>query len=310
MTKLALLGPQRHHQTISEAVRDFGLDRPLAAITAGWQEREAEIEELDAHLGQKTVNLLLHQRGDDVFSKDAEYQKAHRKHQENLRRLQELYRLRLNHAQATVGELLGRSRPIADLLEPEIEDAIQVVRQLDEHHLDRIRQLNREFEEKFPAASREAVAQHREELEKVLDQCGGLLIAGGHVAVLLNRMRLFGINELWGKKPIIAWSAGAMVLGERVVLFHDSPPQGPGYAEVFEAGFGRFGDLIPLPHGHKRLLLDNQRRVTIFARRFGYAHCAVLAEKSRIDHIEDHWIPRRGIRKLEPNGSVIDMEAL
>ena len=30
------------------------------------------------------------------------------------------------------------------------------------------------------------------------------------MAILLNRMRLFGVMELAGSRPILAWSAGAM----------------------------------------------------------------------------------------------------
>ena len=90
----------------------------------------------------------------------------------------------------------------------------------------------------------------------------------GHVAVLLNRLRIFKLEPMLAQKPIIAWSAGAMVLAKRIVLFHDTPPQGKGFAEVFEAGLGLYSNLIPLPHAAKRLQLDNPTRVSIFARRF------------------------------------------
>jgi hypothetical protein len=46
------------------------------------------------------------------------------------------------------------------------------------------------------------------------------------VAVLVNRLRLFGLGDLVADKTVFAWSAGAMAVSERVVLFHDDPPQG------------------------------------------------------------------------------------
>ena len=80
-----------------------------------------------------------------------------------------------------------------------------------------------------------------------------MLIAGGHVAVLVNRLRLFGMRALLGHKPIAAWSAGAMALTTRVLLFHDRPPQGAGNAEIFEHGLDLVPDAVFLPHAATRL---------------------------------------------------------
>src|SRR5437764_598914 len=74
----------------------------------------------------------------------------------------------------------------------------------------------------------------------LIRRTSALAIAGGHVAVLLNRLRLFGILALAEGRTIIAWSAGAMAVSDRIVLFHDSPPQGPGNPEVLGAGLGLF----------------------------------------------------------------------
>ena len=50
-----------------------------------------------------------------------------------------------------------------------------------------------------------------------------------------------------------------MAISERVVLFHDSPPQGPGAAEVLDAGLGLVGDVVVLPQPEFRLRLDDRR---------------------------------------------------
>jgi hypothetical protein len=67
-----------------------------------------------------------------------------------------------------------------------------------------------------------------------------------------------------------------MVVAERVVLFHDSPPQGAGNAEVLDAGLGRCKGLVPLPHASRRLRLNDPVRVSIMARRFRPDHCITL----------------------------------
>src|SRR5436309_2408785 len=87
---------------------------------------------------------------------------------------------------------------------------------------------------------------------------GRTSIAGGHVASLLNRLQLFGIGELAAGKSIFAWCGGAMVVTERVVLFHDSPPQGTGAPEVLDAGLALVGDVVAFPQPEFRLALGDR----------------------------------------------------
>ena len=310
MVRVVLLGPQRHNQTIARAVTDLDLKGPLAVITAGWQEREAELEELDAHLGMETVNLNLHQRGEEVFHRDSTFTEAHRQHQDFIKRLQEIYRIRLSKTQGAVHELMAKHQWPHEIIGPEIEDSLQAIRNLDEHHLRRIRGANREFERKWQPSDRPSIAGHRMELSEILERCGGVLIAGGHVAVLLNRLRLFKLEPMLSQKPLVAWSAGAMVLAKRIVLFHDTPPQGQGFAEVFESGLGLFSNLIPLPHAEKRLQLENPDRVSIFARRFSHSICVPLDEGDRIDWDGNWWRTTENTRKLSVSGQLEQWEEI
>ena len=83
------------------------------------------------------------------------------------------------------------------------------------------------------------------------------MIAGGHVASLLNRLKLFDVLGLAAGKPIFAWSAGAMVLTDRIVLFHDYPPYGSDIAQVLDAGLRaraghRGAARSAAPHSHGR----------------------------------------------------------
>jgi len=109
-----------------------------------------------------------------------------------------------------------------------------------------------------------------------------VLIAGGHVAVLINRIRLFRLADVLAQKPIIAWSAGAMVLGERIVLFHDDAPQGKRDAEVLDTGLGIVKNVIPLPHAKSRLDWSSRTRMALFSRRFAPAICCTLDNGSMI----------------------------
>jgi peptidase E len=146
-------------------------------------------------------------------------------------------------------------------------------------------------------------------LQWVLDGCDALCIAGGHVAILLNRMRLFTILDLLREQPIIAWSAGAMAISERVVVFHDRPPQGAGAAEVLEAGLGACAGVVPLPHAEKRLDLADSARVALFARRFAPSLCVALDPRTRIDWQEQRWKGQTGTRCLTKSGELAEVGA-
>ena len=124
------------------------------------------------------------------------------------------------------------------LLAPERDDALHALSRLDAHHLGRIASIDQEFESAWRPGERPAVRSHAAAIDRQIGRVEALAIAGGHVAVLLNRLRLFGLAERLGGRALFAWSAGAMAACERIVLFHDSPPQGQGVPEVLESGLG------------------------------------------------------------------------
>lgn len=297
---LVLLGPQSK-PTLREAVEETAGRVPVATITAGWQEREAEDGELDAHLGGETFNLRLYARAERALAEDPELGDAHRRLQEALRLLRRAYNLRLAHLMDAWVELLELQGDAGVLL-PEREAALEAIRRLDAAHLRRVRQLRETYERRWAPLRRPAVVRARREIAAELEGAGAVVIAGGHVAALLARLRLFELRDLLAGKPLVAWSAGAMALGSRVVLFHDSPPQGPGHAEAFDEGLGCFDDVVPLPHGSARLRLDDARRTARFARRFAPAWCVLLDEGDRLDRVGGAWRAPHGGRRLSPLG--------
>lgn len=302
-SRIVLLGPQRLRPTLRSAVEDLGVAGTLACVTAGWEEREAEDVEMGEHVGRPLANLALHARAEDAFRRDPALLTALRARTDRLRELRDLYRLRLDHALAAAREL-GQREGDEDLIGAELEAALEAVRALDAGLVERTRAIQEAFEAEARPFERERVAHHRGEIARLLDRCELLCVAGGHVAVLANRLRLFGVLELWGERPVVAWSAGAMALGQRMVLFHDSPPQGPGNAEVLEGGLGAFDGVIPLPHARRRLRLDDPLRVSILARRFAPDRCVALDEGARLELDGSSWTLAPDTRVLEPDGEV------
>lgn len=303
MTRGVLLGPQRNAITITTELAAFGLDGKIAAITAGWQEREAEDDELQDAIGHRAVNLRLHKRVDEVFAKDPELFNAHRKRQDRVRQLQDLYRLRLTRALEAARDLLAYRAP-AELLAPEQQAAVAAVQALDSHHLERIGAVHEEFEATWRPGERDVLARHRAEVKRLVDGCEIIAIAGGHVATLLSRIRLLDVQHTFGTRPVIAWSAGAMVCTDRVVLFHDRPPEGPGNAEVLDTGLGIFPGLIALPHATRRLALAETDRMSLFAKRFAPAMAVCLDPRCRLGWDGETWQATDSTQRVDLDGNL------
>ncbi len=305
-----LLGPQRRQRTVREAAAAVAPDdgRPLALASAGWEEREPEDHEFRDHVQRPVVNLQVWARVERIFERDRELLAALRERHDTLRRVQELYRVRLHGAMAGARELFRR-HGADQWLAGERADALAMLQQLDREHCARVAEVHAQFEERWQPHERAAVQREQRELQQQLAAASCLCIAGGHIAVLLHRLRLFDVLGLHGDRPVIAWSAGAMALCERIVLFHDSPPQGSADAEVMEAGFAAVPGLVALPHARHRLTDTDDRSVQLFARRFAPASCVLLDEGSRIDWNGARWSAPAGTRRLDEDGWVAEVSA-
>lgn len=303
MRDVTLLGPQRWQPHLVDAFDRLDIRGPVAAITAGWQEREGEDDELQEHLGRTVVDLALHRRLEQVFTEDVELFEMHRARQDQLRALQRLYRYRLDFFMEPARELLRRGNE-PEALQEHQEAALAALRHFDDQHLESIRQVHAKFETTHRPLRRPAIRRQRRELQAILSKLNGVAIAGGHVAVLINRMRLFGVLELIQDLPIFAWSAGAMALGQRIVMFHDSPPQGAGNAEVLDVGLGWYEGLLPLPHASSRLRLNDPLRVSLFARRFTPEVPVPLETGVTLRCEEGAWHPWTPTQRLTLDGQI------
>jgi len=278
---VVLLGPQRFDPSLNESVTKLGVSGRIAVITAGWQERESEDEELSEHLGGRTVNLRLHQRAEEIFKADVKLKTAHRERQEVLRHRQDFYRIRLEHSLDAEHVIRQRSAP-DDILADEALASVEAIRSLDAWHLGQCARVRKDFAERCDTPESPMLAKHRHEVAAQIKECDAIAIAGGHVASLLNRLTLFQIGKLVGSRVVFAWSAGAMAISERVVLFHDDPPQGPGASELLDEGLGLAPGVVVFPEPEERLKLDRQERIELLARRFAPALCLGFPPRSRV----------------------------
>lgn len=297
-----MLGPQRPTPNLGAAVAMLQpADEPAAVITAGWQDAEGEIGDMQAEAGRPLRDLEVYRRGAEVFDQEPALLEAYRDRQGKLKELQRLYLMRLEPAMAAARELLCASGD-PDLLKLEQRAAISQVRALDRHHLRRITAIHDEFERRLAACGSAVLARHVHTLGRILDGHSTVLIAGGHVAVLLNRMRLFDLGSMLKGKRVIAWSAGAMVLCDRVVLFHDKAAQGQRDAEVFDQGLGLVGHAVPLPDALHRIDYEDRTRLALFSRRFAPSRCLTLDNGSMLKFEAGRVTAAGGVRRLTRAG--------
>jgi len=264
--RVTVLGPQRR-----PTVRPVGPG--TVTVTAGWQERESDDAELDRVLGGGTVNLRLHARWLDVLEADPELTTAELNHRAVLDELQELYALQVEHAERAA-DAVRRSGSRPRTRAAALADAESALRLLDAQHLARVAAARADFDAAWRPAERAAVARHRAEVAERVAGAHTLVLTGGHVGVLLHVLHLFAVHP---PEAVLAWSAGAMALTDRVVLFS------AGRAETYAAGLGLLPDLVLLPHARRRLPLDDPARLGALARRFAPARCVVLDDGVRVE---------------------------
>ena len=301
--KGALLGPQQLKVSLGAAVSAIGRPGSIALVTCGWQEREDQDEDLAGQLGRKTINLKLYERGEQVLAADRPFAKAHRARQDQLRQIQEFYRLRLERTFDAALDIARKSAG-TDLEADELRLSMEQIRRIDQEHLERVSALREAHELQIRPLERPVIAKHRAQLKAILDDVGLLAIAGGHVAVLMNRLRMFGLKDLLGDQALVAWSGGAMVTGERVVLFHESPPEGFGISEVLEQGISLHSGVLPLPNPRLRLKLEEPLRVGWLSKRYAPDKCVAMDQGDFVLFDGDKWFGAEGTVLLKEDGSV------
>jgi hypothetical protein len=271
-----LLGPQRPTVNLDRAVTRCGIgDGPIAVISAAWQEAEGDIDDVRRRLKNPLTDLGIYHKAHELFSGDKSLHDTYRLRQDRLKEQQRLYRMRLRQLMIAARATL-RTEGDTTVVAAERRHAISQLRALDQHHLRQVGKIHSRFDNVCNIESNALLADQVANLEEQLANFETVLITGGNVVVLMNRLRLFGLHRLLRDKNIIAWSAGAMVLTDRIVLFHDKLPQGRRDAEIMSQGMGVLPRLVLLPNPSDRLRTRDRLRVSLFDRRFSPAICTTL----------------------------------
>lgn len=283
-----LLGPQRFLTTAGTVARTLAAEGPVATVTAGWQDRESADDELHEVMDGRSRNLELYRRLTEVIETDDHFATQALAHRDAMNELAGIYSVRLQRALESVYVVARRpARP--DIADSAFADAVRGVRDIDAWYLRSVDQLYGELETAAPPESSEPVARHRAEVAELLGEASVLAVAGGHVGILLRCLRLF--EAVPRDLPVVAWSAGAMAMTERVVLYNDVGPQGVQGAEVWDRGAGRVRDVVAMPHARRRLELGDPVHTRTLVRRFAPATCLLLDDGTQVEIGDDGRVP-------------------
>lgn len=276
-----ILGPQSPNANLPQAIERFAPDGPLALISAGWRHGESEYDALTRDLN-RPINLLpLYSWFDELGAIEPELSSRSKTRQQYIKTYKSAYRLQLHSALGLWTRMQELDAQHPTVHKADVEDALGFVKQIDERAIERLNQIRADFEDLETPWSHPSVQPMYEQIKDTLDKSSALLIAGGHVALLRNRMYFFGLHQLIQSfleagKPVFAWSAGAMAITNRIILYYDDPPFGKGIPEVLDSGIGNIPHVILLPHAKTRLRVNNQHRIQQFAQRFAPDICITL----------------------------------
>jgi hypothetical protein len=279
--QVTLLGPLDGVDLAAE-VAAFGVEGPVALVTAGWEEGERNDAEVDRRLGGGSRNLNLYGRRLDVLESDVAYADAERLLHTQLDDLRDVYALRVRHALAGVDAVRRRFAEAQRRPGPELDGAIDAVRTLDESHAAAIGAAYERFYSQSAPHGRPSIARHREEVADIVAGCGAIAIAGGHVGVLNDCLHLCNLGVLIEDRPLIVWSSGCMAVSERIVVVDDDDPAGRP-DELYDIGIGVARGMVALPAAASRLRAHGTDSLAVLARRCAPSTCVLLDAGDRLE---------------------------
>jgi hypothetical protein len=298
---LVLLGQQREVPRLQAVLDRCNISGPVGLVSAGWEEDEEDDQWVRDAVDVPVVNSQLYGLADALFQRDPQVIELLRERQDRLRELREINELQTEHLCTVARELWRRLDTHAGALGP-LQQTIEQLRSVDDSYLDAITTVIVEYDHRIAPKERLSVLDYRHKVLERLHECQALLIAGGHVGVLLNRLNLCRLLQ-HVQLPIIAWSGGAMALGERIYFYDHFLPHTKREVELSRRGMSLFSGAQVFPRASHRLHLDDPGELGLLARRMK-SPCLLLNEQSEIAWSASGELHVANVRCLDDLGGI------
>lgn len=302
---ITVLGPERPSPVLPAVLDRLGVKGSVALVSAGWRFDEARDEPLREAIGRPVENLALYERFRVLEREVPDLAGAYTGKQQALRTAKAQYRAAILHAHHACVELWESRRDPAC---PWFNEAVRHLQSVDALFLAEAEALHARFGGLERPLEAPMVREQLEQIDAQLDRCEAVLIAGGHVGVLRNRLAFYHLHERFAGKHVIAWSAGAMCLTDRILLFHDGTTYGGGTAEFLDRGLGLVRGVVYLPHARQRLDLDNATHVSVLARRLAPARTIGLQNGGILIDGQHASGTEEALLSLRADGRVMTMQ--
>jgi peptidase E len=121
-------------------------------------------------------------------------------------------------------------------------------------------------------------------LERRILSANTIMLFGGRLDRLLDALRFFRLRDALGEAlrrgaQIVAMSAGAMVLCERVIIYDDLAATRRDF-QLYDRGLALVRDIQLFPHCTERIQTDDPDNLAYLARRFRHHACVGLNQRS------------------------------
>jgi hypothetical protein len=182
----------------------------------------------------------------------------------------------------------GRSDGAADLMRfalgRELGQALATLEANDDHLVTLLRDVEQRTFDDAGIAYDPAWRITRARLEERILSANTVVIFGGRLDLLLDALRFFRLRDVLAEAlrrgtQIVAMSAGAMVLCERVIVYDDLATT-PRDFQLYDRGLGLVRELQLFPHCMERIQTDDPDNLAYLARRFRHHVCVGLNQRS------------------------------
>jgi peptidase E len=175
-------------------------------------------------------------------------------------------------------------RLLRHALSRELRHALETLEANDQHLVDLLREIEQRAFDAAGLAYDPAWRAARERLEQRILSANTLIFFGGRLDLLLDALRFFRLRDAISEAlrrgaQIVAMSAGAMVLCERVIVYDDLAAT-PRDFQLYDRGLAIVRDIQLFPHCTERIQTDDPENLAYLARRFRHHACVGLNQRS------------------------------
>ncbi|MBX3418496.1 MAG: hypothetical protein KF851_12900 [Pirellulaceae bacterium] len=296
---LLLLGEQRDQPRLQTALERWKISGPVGLVAAGWEEDENDDLWVRDSIRNPVINTMLYELADELFARDPAVLALLRERQDHLRELRDVYQIQLQHFCAIIRGLLIRRETQRTVAEP-LDLTFSQLRKVDAQYLTSVAGVIRKYDRELSPKNRPSIVAYQKVVVKRLATCQALLIAGGHVGVLLNRLRLSRLlNQV--PLPTIAWSGGAMALGEVIFFYDHFHPHSGQETELSRHGLKCYRGVQVFPRAEQRLDLHQPVEMAMLAGRI-VSRSLVMDNESELEWSGKKLIHAVNVREISADG--------